>query len=371
MKIKIFHVYTNFYPVFGGIESFIYQSSKELIKKGYDITVVTSDTLPNKKTKLPAEENIDGIKIRRFPFKKFSKYNTSVQALKFILDSDFDILHIHTIGFFSDVIQLIKFKSNKKVIFSTHGGIFHTKSMLAVKKIYFNTMVRIAGKFADKIIAVSDQDRKFMKKIVDKKKISVIGHGVAWQRLSKIKRNGNGKTLIHFGRMASNKRIDKILHVVSILKKSIKDVRFFVVGADWGELKKLEALTNKLGIQKNVIFTGEVSEKKLYQIMSKSDLFVLASEYEGFGISVIEAMAARLPVVVNNIDTMKEIVKNGKNGYIVDFRNYNQTAKTILKILKNRSLLRKLGNEANAYTKRFDWSNAVKSLEKVYGDLMK
>ena len=184
MKLKIFHVYTNFYPVFGGIESFIYQSSKELVKKGYDITVVTSNKMPTSNKKLPSSQIVDGIKIRRFPFKKISRYSTSIEALKFIIKSDFDILHIHNLGFFSDAIPLIKLNTRKKVVLSTNGGIFHTEVFMPIKRIYFKTMVKIASNFVDKIIAVSDQDRKFMEKIADKKKIAVIRNGIDWRSRS-------------------------------------------------------------------------------------------------------------------------------------------------------------------------------------------
>jgi alpha-1,3-mannosyltransferase len=370
MKIKIFQACQNFYPVKGGIETLVLETSRELAKMGYEITVVTSNRTTENSKKLPAKEKISGINIRRFNFKKISRYKTSLDALKFLLSSDFDILHVHGIGFLSDIIPLVKSEGNKKIVLNTHGGIFHTKKMMFAKNIYFNTMTRIAAKFTDKIVADSEHDKEIMERIADKKKISVIGHGVAWQRLSKIRRNGNGKTLIHFGRVASNKKIDKILHVVKILKKSIHDVKFFVVGADWGELKKLKELTNKLGIKKNVIFTGEVSEKKLYQIMSKSDLFVLASEYEGFGISVIEAMAAGLPVVVNDIDAMKELVQNGKNGFRINFNDYDCVAKTILRLLEDNDLRKKIEASNRSYTKNFDWSSVAKNIDKVYKEVI-
>lgn len=261
MKIKVFQACQNFYPVKGGIETLVLETSRELAKMGYQITVVTSNQSSENSERLLKKEKINGINIRRFDFKKISRYNASIDALKFLLNSDYDILHVHGIGFLSDVIPMVKIKGDKKIILNTHGGIFHTKKMMLIKNIYFNTMTRIATKFADQIIADSEHDKEFIQKISNKEKISVIGHGVAWQRLSKIKRNGNGKTLVYFGRIAKNKRIDKILRVIKIMKESMPEIRFFVVGADWGELKELKILVNKLDIEKNVIFTGEVSEK--------------------------------------------------------------------------------------------------------------
>ena len=373
-KVRIFHVCQNFYPVWGGIESFVYESSKELIKKGYDVTVIASDRMPTTGARtgkrLPARERIDGIKVFRFPFKRFSRYSTSVEALKFILSSDFDILHIHGIGFFSDAIPLVKFRADKKVVLSTHGGIFHTQAMMSIKNIYFKTMVKIAGKFADRIIAVSEQDRKFMEKITDKKKIVVIRNGVDWKSLSKIERSGNGRTLLYVGRIAANKKIERILHMVQDLKGTLPNVFLYVVGEDWGELNELKLLTKRLDIAKNVKFTGSISKGRLRKIFSKSDMFLLASDYEGFGISVIEAMSAGIPVVVNDIDSMKEIVKNGINGFRVNFKNHAETSRIIAKALRNKKTMLKVGNSARNYAKFFDWSRVIQDLERVYGELI-
>lgn len=369
LRMKILHVCPNFYPVHGGIENFVFNLSKNLVKDGYGVTVVTSNKVPGSKRQLPSEKIKDGIKIRRFGFKKFSRYNTSVAALKYILNENFDILHIHGIGFFSDAIPLIKFLGKGKVVLSTHGGIFHTKKMKMIKNIYFNTMGRIAGRFSDKIIAVSEHDKKFMESVVDKKKIVVVKNGINWKKVGKIKRDGNGKTLVYFGRLASNKRVDKLLYLVKNLKISIPDVRLFVVGADWGVKRELADLVKDLAINKNVIFVGELDDKKLYKILSKSDIFLLASEYEGFGISVIEAMAAGLPVVVNNIETLRELVQNGKNGYIVDFNDVHQASRVTLRLLKSRQVREKIGKSARSYSKRFDWNIVAKNVEKIYEQL--
>lgn len=371
MKGRIFHVCWNFYPVYGGIESFILESSKILVKNGYDVTVIASNKLPHSNRSLPRTAKVDGVKIRRFHYKKYSRYNTSVDALKFILNSDFDILHVHGIGFFSDVIPLVKFLRGKKIVLSTHGGIFHTKVFTLVKNVYFTTLARIAGRYVDQVIAVSNQDKIFMEKIMDKKKIKIIKNGIDWKGLSKIKRNGNGSTLLFMGRIATNKKIERILHIVKKLQEFLPEVQLIVVGEDWGELNHLKLLAKKLEIGKAVKFTGPLETGKLRKIFATSDLFLLASDYEGFGISVIEAMAAGIPVVVNDIESMRELVKNGKNGFRTDFTDYEKTSKLIAKILQNKKLMGELSTNGRNYARQFDWEVVAKKLENLYDDLMK
>src|SRR3972149_7374599 len=116
VRMKIFHVCPNFYPVRGGIETFVYELSKELAGRGHDVTVITGNKIPGRKVKLASYSVKDVIKIHRFNFKKVARYNTSIDALKFIMGSEFDILHIHGIGFFSDAIPLIKASGYRKVV---------------------------------------------------------------------------------------------------------------------------------------------------------------------------------------------------------------------------------------------------------------
>jgi len=77
-------------------------------------------------------------------------------------------------------------------------------------------------------------------------------------------------------------------------------------------------------------------------------------------------MASGLPVVVNNIEPMREIVKNGKNGFTTNFDDYKKTAKIILKILKNKKLRKKIDKNAKSYSEKFDWNNIIRNLKKIY-----
>mgnify|MGYP001579341892 FL=1 len=122
----------------------------------------------------------------------------------------------------------------------------------------------------------------------------------------------------------------------------------------------------KLNVYKNVKFFGAVTHENIHKFLLNSDVFLLSSDYEGFGISVIEAMSVGLPVVVNDIESMRIIIRNGVNGYIVNFDDFNKTAKIIINLLKDRKLATKIGNASRTYSKKYDWYNVVSSVEKIY-----
>jgi len=361
--MKIVHLTPNFYPVTGGIETFVYEISKRLVKEGQEITVITR--IPPWDKKLPRYEIIDGIEVLRFPFNMIFRYSFSLEALKTVLKKEFDIIHIHVTGLLTDIIPILRIK-NKKIFVHTHGGIFHTPYANVLKQVYFKTFLKFDLKFADKIIAHSLHDKILFSSICDRKKIALINYGIDWKLLSKLKRRSNGRTLIYTGRLAKNKRIDRMLHVLCYLKKEIPGIKLLLVGSDWGEKDNLKKLAERFGLSKNIVFTGPVPHKNIPKYLSQADIFLLSSEYEGFGISVIEAMASGLPVVVNNIEPMREIVKNGKNGFTSNFDDYKKTAKIILKILKNKKLRKKIDKNAKSYSEKFDWNNIIRNLKKIY-----
>jgi len=361
--MHIVHLTPNFYPAVGGIETYVYELSRRLIKKGHKVSVVTSNMLRNDKN-LSKFERVSGIDVYRVPFKMVMRYNFSIEAFKLLTELKYDVLHVHSIGYFTDIIPLLKRVKTVKIIVSTHGGIFHTSHMKLLKNIYFNSLAKNSLKNADYVIATSKKDSKLFSKIVHRGKMNVIYPGVNWDQLSKMKHGKSKNTLLYVGRFVENKRLDRMLHVISKLATKVTDVKLLLVGEDWGEKRKLLGIIRKLGLKDNVNFVSGV--KNHYRYFSKANAFLLSSEYEGFGISVIEAMASGLPVVVNDIETMHEIVTNGKNGYIVDFNDYRKVSDILLKLLENGNVQRRLGENAKLSAKRFDWDVIVDEIENVY-----
>jgi len=361
--MHIVYLTPNFYPSIGGIETYVYELSRRLADRGHEVSVVTSDRLRNGK-RLKKFEEIYGIKVYRVPFKLVMRYNFSPSALKMLPNLDYDVLHINSIGFFTDIIPIIKSRKSGKIIVSTHGGIFHTPHMKFIKKIYFKSLVKESLKHADFIIATSHNDFKLFSKICDKSKIGVAYPGVNWTELGKLKRVKNKNTLLYVGRFAENKRLDRMLHVMAELKVRVKDAKLLLIGEDWGEKTELLKLAKKLNLKNHVRFLSKI--RNHYRYFSKSNIFLLSSEYEGFGTSVVEAMASGLPAIVNDIETIHEIVENGKNGFIVDFENYKKAAEIISSVLENTNLQKRLGRNARISTKKFDWNGIIDRIEKIY-----
>jgi alpha-1,3-mannosyltransferase len=177
-------------------------------------------------------------------------------------------------------------------------------------------------------------------------------------------------SLLFVGRLSKNKRVDNLIKMIYFLKKEIPDVKLYVVGEDWEDmLKDLKKMVEELELRENVFFVGKVKDRrKLLDYYARSQIFVSASHYEGFGISVLEAMAAGCVVMVNKIPAFREFVKDGNNGFILDFSRPDETGKKILEIMKTD--LAGISKRATKTAQKYGWENIIHKMEKNYEDCL-
>ncbi len=355
--MKILQVTNHFYPCIGGVESVILNLSKGLAAKGHSVDVVCLNKCAYSKEELPKKAKLERINIFRIPSFDLIYYKIAQSVFGFI--KDYDLIHVHGIGFFSDFLILTKIIHKKPVIISTHGGIFHTEKISLLKKFYFYVIQKALLRFADSVVAVSKSDRQLFSKIC--KKVLLIENGIELKKFSVLGKKKEKNTFLFVGRISKNKRIDLLISIFADVIKKMPSARLYVVGEDWeGMMPKLKELSNNLGLKKNVFFKGKASDKELLKYYDRCQFFVSASQYEGFGISAIEAMAAGCIPILNRIKAFENMVKNGQNGFLTDFTNRAESSKKILDLMnlneleKNKIIL----NTKNS-SKRFSWSKKV------------
>ncbi len=120
----------------------------------------------------------------------------------------------------------------------------------------------------------------------------------------------------------------------------------------------------KNNLNDKVVFLGNSSE--IHDILSFSDLFLLLSEKESFGLSALEAMIHKVPVISTNVGGLPELNKDSYSGFLFDIGEINKMAKKSIEILSNDELLKKLKNQAFENAKRFDIKKIIKQYESVY-----
>ncbi|MCG2723810.1 glycosyltransferase family 4 protein [archaeon] len=337
------------------------------MSRGHTSDVACLNTCAYASEKLPARDIFEGINIYRLPYSNLKYYKIAPSVLKFA--KNYDVIHIHGVGFFSDYFSLTKWLHGKPLVLSTHGGIFHTKNLSVLKKFYFFGWFRLVSSGISKIFAHSKNDLELFSKI-SKNKCAYVPYSIRYDFFD-IARKPEKSTLLFVGRISENKRVDNLVKCAAEARKKIPGIKLFVVGGDWGRQKEAQAIAKSLGVEKNVFFEGEKHGKELLEYYKKSGIFVLASSYEGFGISAIEAMAAGCIPVLNDIQAFRAFINDGKNGFIVDFSDAKKAAERIIEInnlplnIRNR-----IEAAAKKTAKEYDWAKTAGDIESFYGELI-
>lgn len=365
--MKIVHLAHHFSPCLGGIESFTLDLCRQLVKRGHTVRVVCLDRCPHSGRRLPASSRVEGIEIRRVPFVDFRFYKFAPAAIKWV--GGFDVVHVQNIGFLSDAALLTKPLHRKPVVINTHGGFLHTKKLSLIKALYLRLWMPLVLKLADITIADSRHDFALFSRAA--KNLRLVENGVELEKFLQLKRRAERGSFVFVGRLSENKRVDRLLRAFSFLKKGAAgraEFRLLVVGEDFHNIMgRLKAQAGEMGIAREVQFTGRISGKELLDALSRAEFFVSASEYEGFGISAIEAMASGVIPVLNSIPTFREFVKQGENGFIVDFSKPELAAAEIAEITRMAGREKsRISQNARESAKRFDWKKRAGDFEKVY-----
>ncbi len=250
---------------------------------------------------------------------------------------------------------------------------------------FFNSMFAfsIRGlKKADRIIAVSEFTKKEIIKYLKypEQDITVIYNGVDHDRCVGVLNNKNVKessyldenfkNILYVGSEAPRKNFDGLIKAFYLLKKKYPMTRLIKVGdAQWkGGREKNLYLIKKLNLQKDVLFTGYLSDDELLKTYTMVDLFVFPSFYEGFGIPPLEAMACGTPVITSNTTSLPEVV--GDAGVMVNPNNIEGLAKTMHEVLTNNALRQDLIKKGLERAKMFSWDRTTKETLRVYEEII-
>jgi glycosyltransferase involved in cell wall biosynthesis len=292
--------------------------------------------------------------------------NNNSNAYSEFLDQKINVIDLKTTRLRYSIVKLRKIinKEQPDIIFTTvnHNNIItslvtaslvNNKPKLIVREAAIRSeskkaklINKILTKFcyniiADGVVALSKgvKNDLVMNFGINKGKVKVIYNPVDIEKIEAMKSESideefvdDEKVLISVGRLVDTKDYPTLLRAFKIISERFK-AKLIIAGI--GELEKeLKQMALDLGIHNNVIFKGFL--KNPYKYMSKSDIFILTSKWEGFGHVIVEAMAAGLPVISTECNSgPKEIITNNINGKLVEVGNFEDLADTIIETLEN------------------------------------
>jgi len=374
--MKVGFLINYFYPMKGGAENNCFYLARELAKNN-EVHVFTSQIKGTKKY-----EVINKIHVHRY--KTFFRYKYYLSftpgLLRAILKEDLDILHIHSLGFiWHDKIMILKKLTSKtKIVNTPHGPFMALKNynfFAKIFKLFLEKFERFfINRFYDAVIQVNPLQYKWLtKQGIKKNKVHFVPNGIDELSFKKInnksfikKYNLKDKFVISYlGRVQNYKGLDQVIKILPDLGKNII---FLIMGKDAGDLSRLKKLAIQLDVQNRVRFTGEISDNEVLEGLSLSKIFILPSEWEAFGISILQAMAQSNVIISTKTDGGRFLISK-ENGFLYDYSNLNDLESKIKLLYKNRNLLNQLGKNNIKKAKQFLWKDIAKDLEKIYRKL--
>ena len=369
-KILVFSPY--YPPHLGGLENCADELNLYLTKNGFEVTVLTP-RLP--KDSLEKETKYNGIKIWRYPAWEIIPnypipcfWNKKCREIcRNVFSDKYDWVFSHTRFFLTSFwAGLYAKKENIKWLHIEHGSDFvklnsHFKSFLA--KLFDWTLGRWILMSANNVVTVSLASAEFCKQLFSNRKYEVIYRGVELGNFEdnlEIERKYKDKTKILFvGRLIDGKGVSDLIKAVEKIKKL--DWVLLIVG-DGPQSENLKEEVKQLGIGDRVVFLGQMERQKLIGIMNIVDIVVNPSYTEGLPTVIVEAAKCARAIVATDVGGTREIIKDGKSGFLVPTKDVLTLSEKIEILIKNSELRKQLGQSAKEGVKnKFNWENSIKN----------
>lgn len=286
-----------------------------------------------------------------------------------------DIVHTHSskAGILGRIAA--KMAGIETVIHTIHGYGFNETQKFPVKYLYIY-IEKFCAFLTDKLIAVSKEDIKkgLHYGIAKENKFVLIRAGIDeiffkeplidGQFKKNLLKDEKLKAVVTVGPFKPQKNLSDFIRAAAIVCKENSGVVFLMVG-DGEQRGKIEKLSLDLGVKDKILFLGWQSA--IFNILHSCDIFVLTSLWEGLPCSAVEAMRCLKPVIANAVDGVKEIIKDGENGFLIEPYNYQKTAEKIKTLLKDDALRLKMGRAAaDSINEEFNIAYNVKQQEALY-----
>ena len=353
--MRIAQVCHRYFPNIGGAEEHVRNISERLVKK-HDVSVFTTEP----SGKLPKEEVINGVEVRRFKsWAPNEAYYFSKELKRFLMknSNEFDIVHAHNYHAFP-AFYAAQAKSRNRLVFTPHyHGTGHTflKSLLHIPYRFLGK--KIFDK-AHRIVCVSNYERNLVMKHfkVDGKKVVVIPNGINLEEFRGLKRGRKDyRVILYVGRLEKYKGV---YHLIKALPKLDNDIVLEIVGKGLYK-KSLVKVARKLGVESRVRFYHNLPKGNLLQKYADADLFVSLSKHEAFGMCVAEALASKTPCIVANTSALKEWIDD-ENCFGIDYPvDVGEVGRLI-----NEVIGREIGG-----VKLYDWADTVRELSRIYEEI--
>jgi N-acetyl-alpha-D-glucosaminyl L-malate synthase BshA len=365
------------YPTYGGSGVVATELGKGLAKKGHQVHFIT---YRQPARLLHFQENLfyHEVNASDYPLFEYAPSDTALTSklVDIVKHEKLDLLHVHyaiphaTVAYLAKKILLTE-GIYIPVITTLHG----TDITLVGQNAAFKPVVKFGIEKSDGVTAVSHYLKKETQDVFETDKdIRVIHNFIDFDRFKPIDKNHfkkaiapNGeKILVH---VSNFRKVKRVGDVVKIFEKVYKEIpcKLLLVG-DGPDRYNAEQLCREIGLCHEVRFLGK--QDAVEELLAISDLFLMPSGSESFGLAALEAMACEVPVISSNVGGLPEVNIQGVTGYMSDLGNVDEMAKYAIEILKDEDTLKQFKANALAQAKQFDIDNIIHFYEDYYEEIL-
>ena len=361
------------------VQSHIVQFHKPLAQMlhahGCELHVAAKDNLAEKNgLKLDFAERVFDVPFARSP--KSSDNLKAYRQLKKIIDEGhYDVIHCNTPmgGIVTRLAARDARKQGTKVFYTAHGFHFYQGAPKKNWMVFYPIEKYFAEHYTDNLITITAEDYKLASEKFRCRVERIHGVGVDERRYYPVERDeqlklreslgfmADQKILLCVGELLPNKNQKMAIHAMREVVKAYPDAQLLLAG-NGPEKEHLEAEIKACGLERNVKLLGYCTCLEKYQRIT--DVLVACSHREGLPLNLVEAMLTGNPVVASVNRGHKELIRNGKNGYLVN--STEEMSKRVIELLSDSNKKNEIGEAARIFAKDYGFANVKKELEKIY-----
>ena len=364
------------YPTFGGSGVVATELGLALGKRGHNIHFITYNLPVRLETLNDSKIHFHEVNVPDYPLFKYQPYELALSSrlVDVIKSNKIDLLHVHyaiphAYAAYMAKKMLFDMGIEIPIVTTLHG----TDITLVGSHPFYRPAVTFSINHSDRVTAVSKSLKEDTLNLFDiKKKIDVIPNFIDTEAIATkdkpckrtLLAKKEEKILTHISNFRPLKRIVDVIDIFKGINSKI-DSKLMMIGEGPEKRKAIRYVSdNKL--KDKVLFLGNSNE--IDKILCYSDLFLLPSEKESFGLSALEAMAHGVPIISSNAGGIPEVNLNGKTGFISNIGDTDSMINNAISLLSNPQKHKLFKKQAQLQAKKFDLDSVVDSYERIYND---
>ncbi len=369
------------YPTFGGSGVVATELGLELSKLGHQIHFITYKQ-PVRLEQLSPNIHFHEVHVPEYPLFHYQPYELALSSklVNVIKEFKIDLLHVHYAiphayaGYMAK--EMLKAEGIKIPMVTTLHG---TDITLVGNHPFYKPAVTFSINHSDVVTSVSKSLREDTYRLFDiKKEIKVVPNFIDLEKRKEIAKKEkencqrasiaqkDEKIITHISNFRKVKRTDDVVRIFKEVRKKLKS-KLLLVG-EGPEIRSAKELADKFNLREDILFMGASNE--IDKILCLSDLFLLPSETESFGLAALEAMVNEVPVISTNTGGLPEVNENGISGFLSKVGDVKDMAEKAIYILEDKNRLKDFKKGALKIAERFDIDKILPYYEKIYKEAL-